>query len=215
MFTISRALRAATVFLTFAAAPLAAQSAPLKIAYVDTRKVMEQAPGRVEAQTLYEKELGAAQDKAKKMVDSLQAEIGQYQKMQPTLTAAQRDAKEKSLGQRQADVQQRGQEMEATMTARQNDIMSPILDQIKLALEDVRVEGQYTFLFDVASNSGIVAADKNLDISDRVIAKLRTMPTPVIGGVRADTKATDPKKPGAAKPDPAGVKPPIKPPFEF
>lgn len=213
MFTISRALRAATVLFTFVAAPLAAQTA-LKISYVDTRKIMEQAPGRVEAQALYEKELGGAQDKAKKMVDSLQAEIGQYQKMQPTLTAAQRDAKEKTLGQRQAEVQQRGQEMEAAMSARQNDIMAPILDQIKLALEDVRVEGQYTFIFDVASNSGIVAADKNLDISDRVIAKLRTMPMPVIGGVKADPKATDPKKPGAATPAPAGVKPPIKPSFE-
>ena len=215
MFTISRAIRATTVLLSFAAAPLAAQSAPLKIGYVDTRTMMEQAPGRVEAQTLYEKELAALSERAKKMVDSLQAEVAQYQKMQPTLTAAQRDAKEKTLGQRQADVQQRGQEMENAMTARQNEIMSPILDQIKLALEDVRVEGQYTFLFDVASNSGIVAADKNLDISDRVTAKLRTMPAPVIGGVKADPKATDPKKPGAATPAPAGVKPPIKPPFEF
>ena len=53
MFTISRALRAATVLLTFAAAPLAAQTA-LKISYVDTRKIMEQAPGRVEAQRLPE-----------------------------------------------------------------------------------------------------------------------------------------------------------------
>lgn len=215
MFTISRAIRATTVLLAFAAAPLAAQSAPLKIGYVDTRKIMEQAPGRVEAQTLYEKELAALQERAKKMVDSLQAEIAQYQKMQPTLTAAQRDAKEKSLGQRQAEVQQRGQEMENAMTARQNEIMSPILDQIKLALEDVRVEGQYTFLFDVASNSGIVAADKNLDISDRVTAKLRTMPAPVIGGVKAEPKATDAKKPGAATPAPAGVKPPIKPSFEI
>jgi len=127
-----------------------------------------------------------------------------------TLTQAQRDAREKTLGQRQADMQQRAQDMETAMQGRQNELMAPILDQIKLVLEDVRVEGNYTFLFDVANASGIVAADKNLDISDRVIAKLRTMPAPKAGEAKKDVKKPDEKKPEDKKPvpAPAGVKKP-------
>ena len=49
---------------------------------------------------------------------------------------------------------------------------------MKLAIEDVRVEGGYAFIFNADQGSPIVAADKNLDITDRVLAKLRSAPAP-------------------------------------
>jgi outer membrane protein len=204
MSYLARARNAAILLALAAAAPLSAQTAPLKIAYVNTRNILEAAPGRPDAEALLQKEATLMQDKAKKMSDSLQAAIDEYKKVMPTLTQAQRDAREKALGQRQADMQQRAQDMETQMQNRQNELMAPILDQIKLVLEDVRVEGSYTFLFDVANASGIVAADKNLDISDRVIAKLRTMPAPKAGEKKDEKK--DDKKPVPAA---AGVKKPF------
>jgi len=214
MSYLARARNAAILLALAAAAPLSAQTAPLKIAYVNTRNILEAAPGRPDAEAQLQKEATLMQDKAKKMSDSLQAAIDEYKKVMPTLTQAQRDAREKTLGQRQADMQQRAQDMETAMQGRQNELMAPILDQIKLVLEDVRVDGNYTFLFDVANASGIVAADKNLDISDRVIAKLRTMPAPKAGDAKKDAK--DVKKPADEKkaadktpvPAPAGVKKP-------
>ena len=80
--------------------------------------------------------------------------------------------------------------------------MQPIMDNVRKALDDLRVEGGYSFIFDVANSSFIVAADKNLDVTEQVIAKLRTM-------TKAD--ATPPAGPTTR---PAGVqaRPPVKPP---
>jgi hypothetical protein len=65
----------------------------------------------------------------------------------------------------------------------------------------VRAELGYAVILDIGQSAAIVAADKNLNISDRVIAKLRTMPVPVIVDKSAATKAADTK--GGAK-APAG-----------
>lgn len=214
MSYLARARRAALLLALAAVSPLGialgAQTVTPKLAYVNTRNIIEAAPGRADAAAQFQKEFAVMQEKAKKMTDSLQSAIDEYKKVMPTLTAAQRDAREKALGQRQQDVQARASEMEQSAQTREQELMQPILDQIKLVLEDVRVEGGYTFLFDVASASGIVAADKNLDISDRVIAKLRTMPVPKASDTKAGDAAKkddkkDDKKPVAA---PAGVKKP-------
>jgi len=51
------------------------------------------------------------------------------------------------------------------------------------------MEGGYSFIFDVAAGTFIVSADKNLDITERVMAKMRL---------------SAPKAAPAAKPAPAG-----------
>jgi outer membrane protein len=84
--------------------------------------------------------------------------------------------------------------------------MAPITDAVKKVLDDIREEGGYAMIFDNAPGaSNIVSADKNLDITDRVISRLRATPA----GVKAAPAAA---KPGAPS-SPAGVtrpKPPTR-----
>ena len=97
-------------------------------------------------------------------------------------------------------------------------MLQPILDQIKLALEDVRVAGGLDAIFDVGQNATIVAVNKNLNLSDRVIARLRVLGAPVIAGPEPEAAG---RRHGAAKPSglpvstPAGIgrppTPPVKP----
>ena len=51
--------------------------------------------------------------------------------------------------------------------------MAPIMEGLRKVLDDVRQEGGYSFIFDVTAGAFIVSADKNLDITDRVLSKLR------------------------------------------
>jgi hypothetical protein len=82
------------------------------------------------------------------------------------------------------------------------------MNQIKAVLETIRNEEGYTFIFDVDAEGGlIVAADKNLDITERVISRLRPLPATA-------TKPDSAKAPAAPKPAPAGIKPPSKPPTQ-
>ncbi len=209
MNSFSRALSAAAVFLIAAAAPAVAQtSAAQKIAYVDSRKILEAAPGSPKADSAFKVELASFQAEVKKMQDTFQKKVEDFNKVKPTLAAAEVDKRTQALGVMQNEYSQKTQELEQQADQRRGELMQPVIDQIKLVLEDVRVEQGLALIFDVSSSSGIVASDKNLDISDRVIAKLRTLPIPVIGGVKADaTKAAAPKT-GAPLSAPAGVKPP-------
>jgi outer membrane protein len=210
MSSFVRALGAVSI-LALAASPLAAQGASVtvpKFAYVNSSQIMNAAPGRAPIDSQFQRELAVLQDSAKKMNDALMASFSEFQKVQATLTPAQKEARTKTLQEKQAEAQTRSNEMEQMAQRREQELMQPLLDQIKLVLEDVRVEGGYTFIFDVASGgAGIVAADKNLDISDRVIAKLRTMPAPKIAP-KSDAKAADKKPAGAPVAAPAGLKPP-------
>ena len=78
-------------------------------------------------------------------------------------------AKEDSLRSRQ-------QELESSATKRQNELMAPIMETVRKVLEDIRVEDGYAMIFSSEPGSSqILAADKNLDITERVVARLRTV----------------------------------------
>ena len=70
------------------------------------------------------------------------------------------------------------------------------------AITECRAEENYTFIFDVSQGGFIVAADKNLDITEKVVGRLKPIPL---------ASKTDTSKAGGAKAQPAGVR---KPPAE-
>ena len=89
------------------------------------------------------------------------------------------------------------------------EVMAPITDQVKKVIDDIRVEDGYAIILDNAPGAGnIVSADKNLDITDRVVSRLRATPAAKIAAPAAT-------KPGAPA-SPAGVtgRPPVKPPTQ-
>jgi outer membrane protein len=209
---------AASVLAVGAAVPLSAQSAsaPQRFAYVDTRLILDQAPGRAEAEALLQKESVVWEAEVKKMQDQMNMMIGEFQKTSAAMTTAARDKRTKEIQDKQAEFQKRNDEINAEAQKRQGEVMQPILDQIKIALEDVRKAGGYDAIFDVGQNATIVAVDKNLNLSDRVIARLRVLGAPVIAAPSRSTVPT----PGTSKPSglpvntPAGIGRPATPPVK-
>lgn len=198
MRAILRAASAA-LFLSVAAAG-SASAQGVKLAYIRSSVLLEQAPGRAEAEAQFDKETAGYREQISKSQDSLQQAITAFQKVQASLSAATRDARTKDLQGREAKLQQLQADLQQKAQARQAELVQPILDRVKAAIEDVRVEGGYSFVFNNDQGSPIVAADKNLDITDRVLAKLRA------AGTRPATTA-----PAAA---PAGVTRPTTPPLD-
>ena len=187
----------ATLLVTSIAAPLALQDAPQRIAYVDTRKILEQAPGRPEAEAVLQKEFASLQEQLKQMNDSVIKAFAVYQGLPATTPQAEKDRRLQLMQDRQTVLQQKQREFDAQMTAHQSEMLQPFLDQIKIMLEDLRVEGRWTYILEGGQGAAIVAADRNLDITDRAIAKLRTLPKPLIAPSKAAKKpdSTLTKKP--------------------
>lgn len=188
-------LRAAPVALALLTAlSLPARAQGVKVAYVQTSVLLDQAPGRAEAEAQFDKETGTYRDQIKRMSDSLNALIADFQKRQATLAATARDAQTKSIQAKEAEYQRRTQELEQKAQGRQTELVQPILDKIKAAIEEVRVEGGYAMIFNADQGSPIVAVDKNLNVTDRVLTKLK-----------GTTSAAPAPRPSAAAPAPSGV----------
>lgn len=179
-------------------APAASPSVP-KFAYVNSQTILAQSPGRAEAEAQFQKEMGTYRQQVQRMGDSLNAMMAAYDKAEITLSPPAKEARQKAIRTKEAEYQQRAQQMEQQMQQRQFELMQPIMAQVQKILTDIRAEDNYTFILDVGSTSGVVvAADKNLDITDRVLARLKALPP--------TARAGEPAKPAAgATPAPAGV----------
>jgi outer membrane protein len=196
MSAFRRAVPFALVLIAALSASAAAQGQ--KFAYITSSRLLAEAPGRASAESLFAREAQPMQDQIKRMSDSLDAMMGAYQKRAASLTTAQRDAQMKDIETKQLSYQQRARDLQEKQNARQNELVQPILDKIKQAIEDVRVEGGYAFIFNADQGSPIVAVDKNLDVTERVLARLRSGQVVV--------------KPTAPAPSPSGVTRPTTPP---
>lgn len=186
-----------------------AQTGVLKVAYVNSSQILEGAPGRSDALALFEKETLPMRTQIQRMQDSLQSIINEYQKAAPQLTPAQRSQREASIGGRQQEYQQRAQEMQQAAQARQEELMAPVMEQVNKVIQDLRAEDGYAFIFDSGAQVPfIVSADKNLDITSRVIDRLKTLGPPKLPAATAAAPgAAAPAKPPATGPvaSPTGV----------
>lgn len=199
--------RAIPVALVLVAALSGRASAQQKNAYIQSSILLEQAPGRAAAESLFSKESIPYQAQMKRMSDSLQAMVAAFEKRAPSLAAAARDAQAKDIQAKEAAYQARARDLEAKQNARQSELVQPILDRIKMAIEDVRLEGGYSFIFNAdGQGSPLVALDKNLNITDRVLARLRAGAAAPVGAAKPAT--------GAPAPAPSGVTRPVTPPLD-
>ena len=198
-----RATRLALVLSAVSAVPAFAQAAPTatpqKIAYIDSKVVLSRAPGRKEAEDTFNKEMESSRAQVQKMGDSLQTMIADYQKVQATLAANVREQREAAIRKKQEDYQSRAGSLDQQMQQRQMELVKPIMDQIRKVLDEIRQEDGYAFILDAGSEAGvIVAADRNLDITEKVIARLK----PVTASA---AKPDSGKTPAGPRPAPAGV----------
>lgn len=206
MRALFRATPVALALLTAVSLPASAQG--VKLAYVQTSALLEQAPGRADAEAQFEKETGGYRDQIKRMSDSLNAMVTTFEKGQASLAAAARDARAKEIQSREADYQRRTREIEQKAQTRQSELVQPILDRIKAAIEEVRIEGGYAMIFNADQGSPIVAVDKNLNVTDRVLTKLRSNTASASPRPSSTAPAS---RPTSTAPAPSGVTRPTTP----
>jgi outer membrane protein len=177
MRSIVRATPFVAILLAVAG-PLAAQqpAAGAKIAYVNPQALFANAPGRAQAESAFVKETETFRAELNKLSDALNAMVTQYQKDEPRLTAADKERRQRAIGLKEDSLRGRQQQLEQQASQRQSELMAPIMEAVRKVLEDIRAEDGYAVIFSSEPGaSPILAADKNLDITDRVVARLKTM----------------------------------------
>jgi len=185
-----------------------AQQQPARIAYVNPQALFENAPGRGDAEAQFRKETENYRAELAKMNEQLNQMMSDYQKQEKTMTPAVKETRQRAITAKEDTLRARQAALEQQANQRQNELMAPIMESVRKVLEDIRVEDGYAIIFSSEPGaSPILAADKNLDITDRVVARLKTVAAtktaapaaqkPAAGApANAPTGVTRPKPPG-------------------
>lgn len=173
MITTFRAA-ATALFLTALGTTAGAQVAPTKLGYVNTEALMAAAPGRSAAESTYNKELMAFQRQQQAWSDSLKKQYEAYTKAEPLMAAAKKQSEQDRIQKLQQDLANLNTLGEQKMQAREREVLAPLMEIVRNAIDEIRAEGGYAMIFSADQNSPIVAADKNLDLTEKVIARLKT-----------------------------------------
>jgi outer membrane protein len=162
--------------LACVAAPLAAQQGGgAKIAYVNTQTILKATPGYAQAESTFTKELATYRGEVQKLQASLDSAASDFEQQSVMLSPTQRTAKRKDLEGQQQKLEQRTQELQQRAATRERELLDPIQSKVNSVIEGLRASGNYAVIFDVsAPNSGIVTADKSLDLTQKVIQQLKS-----------------------------------------
>jgi outer membrane protein len=200
--------RAAVLALAVVALPAVAgaQSTTMKVAVLDSRVLLDGAPGKAEASAAWDREFRSMQAEAGRMGDSLNLLIQEYQKVEATLSPAQREERQKTLRDKENEYRTRTNALEERASTRQAELLQPMIDLVNNVIQEFRNDGNYTLIFDLASDENpLVAFDKNLDVTALVLAKVRQQPAPPVKPA-ASAAAQVPPPAGPANAAGAGVR---------
>ena len=173
-----------------------AAATPSKIGYINSAVILQQAPGRAEAEAQFDREVGVYRQQIQRMDDSLKTLMAAFDRDAPKLDSVTREARRTSIGQREVEYQNRARGLDSTMQARQAELVKPIMQRVQTVIEAIRAEDGYAVILDVGAQvSVVVAADKKLDLTDRVLARLKTQGTPPVS-----SSSTVPQPAGVTRP---------------
>jgi outer membrane protein len=207
MAGMARAGALALGLLIFTAGAAAPQT-PVKIGYIKSQTILANAPGRAAAETQFEKEMTTYRAQVQRMGDSLNTLIADYNKQEVSLSPQAKETRQKDIRAKEEEYQRRTQELQQQVRAREAELVRPIMEQINKVIDQLRAEEGYSMIFDAENQAGVVvAADKNLDLTEKVLARLRAAGPPTAAARPAGAGATT-RPPAPAAQQPSGVQRP-------
>lgn len=149
----------------FAAAPVLA--ADTKIGFVNTEKLLREAPLSVAAQKKLEREFAARDQELQKLAKQARDLQAQLDKDGVTLSDSDRKSKERELGNLNRDLQRQGREFREDLNLRRNEELGQIQERARKAIHDIARAEKYDLIVEQA-----VYVEPKSDITDRVMKAL-------------------------------------------
>lgn len=143
-----------------------------KIGYINSAAIYAEAPGAQAAQAEFEQQMTAYRQEVQRLGEELQAMITEHQQQQASLSTEARQAREAAIREKDGAYRQRISQLENEAGRRQQQLVEPIMQQMKDVIETLRREGGYALIFDVGPGANIIAADPALDLTNEVIRRL-------------------------------------------
>jgi len=164
----------AVLLLIGFAAPAGGQNPPLKLAYINSNVILQNTPGRAQAESTFQGELAGMQRQVNVLQAQFDSAVSEFNRTSLVLSPSAKQQRQTELGQMQQRTQQQVQSLRDSASAREQQLMAPIMQRVQAVIEGIRAEGNYAMIFDAAAQGGsLIAADRALDLSPLVIQRLQ------------------------------------------
>ncbi|HSL72325.1 MAG TPA: OmpH family outer membrane protein, partial [Longimicrobiales bacterium] len=137
-------------------------------------RLFQEAPGATEARTTFQREMDKYRAELALLEDSIKNMVTEYQQKQVMLSPDAKKKQEDAINAKQRVYDQRSQQIEQLASKRQQELVGPIMTRINSILETIRKEEGYVIILDASQAGVIVSADTTLDLTAKVLAKLKT-----------------------------------------
>jgi outer membrane protein len=158
-------------FAGFAVATLMLASgvamADTKIGFVNTEKLLREAPLSVAAQKKLEKEFSAREQELQKMAKQARDLQGQLDKDSVTMAESERKAKERDLANLTRELQRQGREYREDLNLRRNEELGQIQERARKVIQEIAKSEKYDLIIEQ-----VVYVDPKSDITDKVMKAL-------------------------------------------
>lgn len=144
--------------------------AETKIGFVNTEKLLREAPFSIAAQKRLEKEFSAREQELQKMARQARELQNQLDKDGVTMADAERKNKERELANLNREFQRQSREFREDLNRRRNEELSQLQERARKVIIDIGKSEK----FDIIIEQAAVYVDPKSDITDRVMKALST-----------------------------------------
>ncbi|MDQ3015799.1 MAG: OmpH family outer membrane protein [Bacteroidota bacterium] len=146
-----------------------------KIGYVNSASLLDLMPKVKEAESNLETLNKQLQAKGQKMMEEFQVKYQDLERRAQAGDIAPKDqeAQVALLKDEENKILQYEQEMQTQLATRREELLAPILDEVRNAIQAVAKENGYTYIFDGSPGVGVLLyADESTNVTSMVKSKL-------------------------------------------
>jgi outer membrane protein len=152
--------------LILSVAPLV-EASDLKIGYVDTQRILRNAPAAVQAAKDIEKEFSGRDQELQKMAKKLQGLQENMEKNAVTMSESERRNKEREYADLSREFQRKQREFREDLSLRQNEALATISDKANKAIRQIAESEKFDLILQDA-----IWFSPRLDITEKVVKAL-------------------------------------------
>jgi len=143
-----------------------------KFGYIDSQELLMLMPERKTAEDEVQNFAKSLEAQLSSMTAEYNQSIQEYQANEATYNDLQKQDKESEITNLQQRIQAFQQSAQQSLQKKEQELLEPILNKARKAIEDVAIEGNYTYIFDKSIGS-ILYAKESENVIDLVKKKLK------------------------------------------
>jgi outer membrane protein len=171
---MSRFVLVCLAALTAAPSAAVAQGATQKVAFINSREILQRTPGYAVAESTYLKEVDGFRVDVQKLQTQLDSAVQAFDQQSIALSPAARQTKQRELQAMQQRMETRSNELQDRARQREQELLQPIQARVNSVIQGMRAELNYAMILDADAPGGvIVAVDPALNITAKVLQRLQ------------------------------------------